>query len=131
MKRKAGRVVVLSIEPRWAEAVLSGCKQWEYRRVAPAQAAPYPMLLYATAPTSAVVGQGTVGAVRREAVEPLVAGTVSETPHSPQEVHDYFAGRNAGAALRITATTRFPRPVSLDALGISQPPQNFQYYQRA
>lgn len=124
---QTSRAVLLSIDPEWATAILASEKRWEYRRRPPAQDPPFPMLLYATSPVSAVVGDTTVGEVKDEEVDRLVNQTIEETPHSPLEVLEYFDGRETGSALRITDRRRFPRKVGLDELGVATAPQNFQY----
>lgn len=121
------RPVLLSIDPEWAAAILAGRKQWEYRRTPPAQTPPYPSVLYATQPVGAVVGQARIGGVEDRAIDALVARTVEETPHAPEDVFDYFEDCRTGTALQITAARRFPRPVGLDEFGIDHAPQNFQY----
>ena len=52
----ADRMVVLSLKPRFAEAILSGVKTVELRRTVPKIVVPTRALLYATTPVRALLG---------------------------------------------------------------------------
>jgi len=122
--------VLLSIKPHWVNAILSGQKNWEYRRTPPAQQPPYDLLLYATAPTSAIVGEATVRDVKQGAIDTVVDATIQETPHSKPDLIEYFDGRDLGSALHLVDPVEYPRPINLDVFAINRPPQNFQYLER-
>lgn len=121
--------VLLSIKPEHAEAILDGSKGWEYRRVAPARDPPYRLVLYATAPVQAAVGVAWCDVVLERPVPVLVNAAVTSTPHSVDDVLEYFEGRQRGSALRVVCVDRWDEPVpreSLEAAGVA-PSQNFRY----
>ncbi|MFC8082367.1 ASCH domain-containing protein [Streptomyces sp. NPDC057340] len=56
--------MLLSVHPRFATAILAGSKTVEVRRQRVAAPAGTPVLLYATAPTMALVGMARIASVR-------------------------------------------------------------------
>lgn len=124
-------VALLSIEPRWADAILSGGKAFEFRRTPPTLDVPFYVLLFATEPTGAIVGQARIDRVVEKDVPTLVAETVPETPHSSEEVTEYFSGKDVGAALHVEKTETFDSPIDRPTIESAIPgftaPQNFMY----
>lgn len=120
--------ILLSLDPKWAEAILDGEKKWEYRRTAPDRTPPYRLVLYATAPTKAAVGEAYVGRVLHMGIPELVDATVDETPHDRTEVFEYFDGAETGYALRIDSYGPIVEKDIDDLRGIGlEPSQNFRY----
>lgn len=126
-------VVLLSIKPEHAEALLDGEKHYEYRRTSPVLDPPYRAVLYATADVQAVVGGFETHTVLEAPPDRLVAQTVEATPQEPEGVRDYFAGKDIGSAIRVDRRLRYDEPVALDDLRGTDvefhPPQNFRYLQ--
>jgi predicted transcriptional regulator len=126
-------VVLLSIKPQHAEAILDGEKRYEYRRTAPAMEPPYRVVLYATGDVGAAVGGVETQRVVEGPVAEVIDETVQQTPHDPTEVREYFAGKDTGTAIRVDTWIRYDEPVALDdrrsADAEFRPPQNFQYLQ--
>ena len=50
------RMIVLSLKPRYAEAILSGAKTVELRRIEPKLSVPTRALIYASTPVKALLG---------------------------------------------------------------------------
>jgi predicted transcriptional regulator len=124
------RSVVLSLHPRWVEAVSVGEKTFEYRRRVPRQGAPYQVVLYASTPECALVATAVVSEVIALPPAELAERTSHGAAHESREaLLRYFAGCKVGYALRL----RDFRPLShrlalgeLRELGFS-PPQSFAY----
>jgi predicted transcriptional regulator len=123
----ARRVALMSIHPGYAEAILSGRKRAEFRKRPLAEDVSI-VLIYATAPVSAIVGWFTV------------RGTLRATPediwrqlHSVGEIcwHDfanYYSGYGSGVALLVGEVGRLARPVPLSGVDPSPAtPQSFNY----
>lgn len=125
------RPILLSIFPAWAEAILVGKKRWEYRRVVPRTPLGTRVILLATGPKGALVGEFRLGGVVRCAVSELVERTCSDTPHSRQDIFDYFRGLAVGNAMRVEQPVRYQKPVTLGELKSIVPrfvvPQSFRY----
>jgi len=122
---------LLSIDPKWATAIYDDDKQYEYRRAPPTCDTPFVAVLYETTPTKAVTGHARVDAVVRDAdTETVIDSTVEETPHTREDLLDYFDGSDTAAALRVASTTQYDTPIPVDRLRDEfalSVPQNFHY----
>lgn len=123
-------VVLLSIDRRHASAILvEETKAWEYRTASPEREPPYRVLLYATAPTKAIVGECRVVERLSGAPDAIVDATVDETPHDREDVLEYVGSAGSVTALGVRDPERYDEWVDLDELrevGIDAPP-NFCY----
>lgn len=129
------RVVLLSIRAAWARAILDGEKAYEYRTQPPATDPPYRVVLYVTGGPSECWGEAVVDRVVSGDVDTVVARTVGETPHSPDDVRAYFgADRQTATALHLTEVRAYDSPISRERLEQVVPgfvsPQNFRYLSR-
>ena len=124
-------MIVLSLKPRHAEAILAGSKTVEFRRTRPRVRTATPALLYATTPVRALVGTCIVTAV--ESGHPAALwhahGARSGLDHG--EFLSYFDGVHTGSALSLTSPRRLGRPIPLPELRSTpngfHAPQSFAY----
>ena len=124
------RVLVLSLKPRFAEAILDGTKTVELRRVMPRITIPTLASLYASGPERSLVGTCVVKEVVQCGLEELWARFGDRTGLSPSEFEEYFAGRAQGVALLLDEVERLSERIALDALRRAsgfRPPQSFGY----
>jgi predicted transcriptional regulator len=122
-------VLLLSVRPRFARAILDGTKTVELRR-RPVRAAPGTLLIiYASAPTMAVVGTARLGRVL--VCEPDAAWQ----RHHPRlglermEFDEYLGGRLA-CLLLLEDVASLVEPLPLRGLqqeGPFRPPQSYRY----
>lgn len=124
------RTLLLSLRPRFAEAILSGVKTVELRR-RPISAQPNtPIILYASSPTKAIVGT-----VRLRDVHALAP---NDAWHAHQhslgltrcEFDAYLDGSPCAYLLLLHRICTLDRPLPLNDLrrdGPFQPPQSFRY----
>lgn len=125
--RTPGRIALLSIHPRHAEAILDGCKRVELRRTAVAPDVTH-VLIYATAPVQAVVGWFDVAGVDSDSKTGIWNTHGAVTGVTRQEFRDYFAGAARAFAIRVGHAQRLDPTISLDQIpGVRRPPQSFQY----
>lgn len=94
----------------------------EYRTRRPNVAAGEIVLIYETAPTSAIVATAVVGEIYDGSVESIWEQTSAVGGISHAEYMRYFEGRTRAVAIRLT-TTRLPEPARLPA-GMA-PPQSW------
>lgn len=123
------KYVLLSIRNRWAEAILSGEKKYEYRRTPPSMDTPYIVIMYVTAPHKEVVGMFTVKSTVEGAPEEITLKTIDETPHTKPEILDYLEDATNPSALEVSEPERFHSKASYSELQESgaTPSQNFRY----
>jgi predicted transcriptional regulator len=121
------RVALLSIHPRYSDAILSGRKRVEFRRRGLSSATSH-VILYATAPVSKVVGWFSVAAIESGAPAELWRryGKVGGIDRLAFDAY-YFAC-SLGFAIRIGAATKLHIPIDLATLDPDRsPPQSFRY----
>ena len=124
-------IVLLSIRPEWASAILAGIKKWEYRKVAPKNANSARIILYASDPVQAIMGEFFVKQVLKEPVDSLIMHTLHETPHTAKDIETYFFSSKECTALGVANVTTYEKPISLKRIREVNPnfvpPQNFIY----
>ncbi len=124
------RALVLSLKPKFAEAILSGTKTAEIRRVMPRITIPTRALLYASGPTRSLAGTCVVRTVARHPVNELWRLHGKQTGLSRTEFDAYLAGRDHGVALLLEQAETLPAPIPLHALRRAEnfrPPQSLAY----
>lgn len=125
------RMIVLSLKPRFAEAILAGTKTVELRRTKPRIEVPTRALLYATTPVRALLGTCIITDVRSADLVALwrVYGSRSDLSHN--EFKRYFEGLDVGTALLLAHQQPLDRIVPLQDLRAKpkgfRPPQSFAY----
>lgn len=125
------RMLVMSLKPRFADAILSGRKTVELRRIEPRIKVPTRALVYASSPTSSLVGQCIVSEVLRLPLPMIWERFNPQTALTQEEFQSYFAGTNTGVALLLSNPARLPSVVPLVKLRQSvdrfRAPQSFAY----
>ena len=125
------RMVVLSLKPRFAEAILAGDKTVELRRTVPKIVVPTLALLYATTPVRALLGTCIITSVRSADLAVLWRQCGSRSDLRHHEFQQYFHGVDVGTALTLTQPQAFGRRVPLQDLRAKprgfRPPQSFAY----
>ena len=123
--------VLLSVKPRFAEAILAGEKTFEFRRTLFRRQDVNTVVLYASSPIRMVVGEFTLGEVLMLGLEALWQSTRDGGAIDRQYFDQYFEGRSAGYALEVKRARRYRAPLCLRKdLDISHPPQSFRYLER-
>ena len=128
--KKRKTVVVMAIKPKYAEAIYSGKKRWEFRTQLP----PVPgwVLIYESAPVSAVTGRVFLAAKIQG--DPSFVWNVMKTQKvigqlpgiSQREFYAYCGKRSSVSACATFFAEPFDSPVPLPE-GV-RPPQNWRRY---
>lgn len=118
--------ILLSIDPEPAEAILSGEKRYEYRRVIPKHDPPYRVVLYVNKPVYAALG---VFWTYNSVVSGTPEEVIEETNCESDSVREYLDGSNTAYAIRVDTYRRFDQRVPRDKLERMDlsPTQNFRY----
>ncbi len=124
-------MLLLSIHPRFADAIFAGTKKVELRRRAPRIAKGDEVLVYSTIPTAAVIGTFTVENVTETRLEPLWRRTRATAAVTREQFNSYFDGLETGIGIWVGQVRPFQSPISLWSLrnlwpGF-HPPQGFRY----
>lgn len=128
------RALVLSLKPRFAQAILAGTNTVEVRRVMPRLTVPTLALLYASSSARALVGTCVVRSVSRYPVDELWYLHGAGTAPSRTEFDAYLQGRDSGVALLLESAEPLAAPIPLHTLRQAhgfRPPQSFAYVSHA
>lgn len=125
------RMIVLSLKPRFAEAILAGTKTVELRRTTPKIEVPTRALLYASTPVRALLGSCIITSVISADLKALWREYGSRAELSQHEFKQYFEGVEVGTALTLDEQQPLSKSVPLQDLRARprgfRPPQSFSY----
>lgn len=125
---QGGRVIVLSIKPKYADLILSGEKTVELRRSWAAENVDL-IVIYASAPIQKFVGVVSVSEVVRTKPAKLWNYCVAHGGAlSRRELNDYMNGKDEGFAVLLEKVWRFDFGIApKKAISTFSPPQSFRY----
>lgn len=122
--------VLLSIKPEFAEKILTGEKQYEFRKTRFSKAN-YgdKVFLYASSPVQHLVGEFTIGQVIEKSPQELWTRFQDESGiEDSQRFFDYFDGDELGYAVTVTDPKQFEVPIDpYDCMNDFHPPVSFKY----
>lgn len=122
-----GRVALMSIHPVYANAILCGDKQVEFRKRRLASDVTH-ILLYATAPVGAIVGAFIIAGQETSTPVSLWRRFAKVSGISHRKFFEYYATSDLGTGIRVGSVLIPRQPLNLmSSLGIRRPPQSFQY----
>ena len=123
-------MLLLSIHPRYVDAILAGEKRVELRRRAP-RINRGAALIYATAPKMELVAAFHITSVIRAPLGLLWQLVHVSAGTTRKEFDSYFCGLETGVAIQINDVVEFEKPISLATLRVKwrgfHPPQGFRY----
>ena len=127
----SGRLLLLSVRPRFAALILAGTKTIELRRVRPRVDPGDGVLLYVSSPVMALMAYSTVERVFEGSPAKLWEQVRSRAGVTRREYDEYFRGAARGVGIVLGALDRFSRAVPLSELRERwpgfHPPQSFRY----
>ncbi len=125
-KDETGDVALLSIHPKYAEAILEGRKKVEFRKINFTKEIKE-IFIYATSPIQKVIGTFSVKELDSDSPKSLWKkyGSVGEISH--RDYKDYYKNHDVGMAIVIDSASSFESPMSLSDFGINVAPQSFVY----
>ncbi len=128
------RGVMLSIRPRYAEAIIRGDKTIELRRTRIHATAGTLVVLYSSSPTRSVLGTAVLDEIIEAQPAELWPRVKDEAGVTQVEFDRYFenAARGYGLRLRDAVALATPTPLhSIRANAGLEPPQSFRYVTRS
>ncbi|MXX92969.1 MAG: ASCH domain-containing protein [Chloroflexi bacterium] len=127
----AAEFLVLSVKPKFAEAIVDGRKTIEIRRQKPNVKPGTLGFVYSSSPTQAVVGSFRVDRVFSTTPEELWVEAEAHAEISKRDFDDYFAGVGIGHGIIVSCGKRFQKPIKLSQLRLVwpgwKPPRSFGY----
>lgn len=125
---QAGRAIVLSVKPKYAELILSRSKTVEFRRVWAAQSVDT-IAIYASAPLQEILGLVQVSSVVRATPATLWSYCSKRGGGlSKAEFSAYMTGKDIGFAVLLHDARRFNKGIDpYEVIEGFSPPQSFRY----
>lgn len=120
--------VIMSIRPKYAQAIIDGKKQYEYRKRLPKRTDIDKLYVYASKPIKAIIAYFTIGSVISDNPQKVWELTKKDGGITKEQFNDYFKGRDIAHAIKIEGVTELVTP--LDPKTIIKDftaPQNFIY----
>ena len=122
-----GAIALISIHPRFADAILAGTKRVEFRKVCFKREISH-ALLYATAPVQKVVGYVEITEIDERSPEALWRRYREVAGIERQAFFAYYRGKVTGVALKVRRPRRLAHQLALgDVQRGATPPQSFVY----
>ena len=121
---------LLSVKPKYADAILSGEKKYEFRRTIFSRHVDI-VLIYVTAPVRRVIAEFDVLSVASESLKTLWKKTQKHAGIDEDSFFSYFEGLQTGYAIRIGEVRQYIEPFCpIRRLGV-RPPQSFIYLENS
>lgn len=125
-ENNTGKVLLISIKPKFAKKILSGEKSFEFRKRLPKET-PDMMLIYASSPVQRVIGYAHVDGILTLPLDELWEKTKNGAGITHEYFQEYFARQNEGSALILSSPVRLLRPVKLEEIGVRKAPQSYMF----
>lgn len=118
--------ILISIKPEFVDAILTGEKKYEYRKIKCKQPVDK-IVIYATSPIKKVVAEAEVKAVISGTPNEIWDKTHNDSGISKDFYDDYYRSRDVAYAYQLGNIDKFEKSKSLQDYGIDKAPQSFQY----
>ncbi len=117
--------ILISIQPKWVEKIMTLAKRWEMRKTIPKRTGPFRCYIYQTE-GGGVVGEFVCDSFTEVDPGEIAKRVLADTQLTLKEALDYAAG-NTVYLWRIRSLVDYPEPKPLSAYGLDRPPQSWRY----
>ena len=119
--------VILSIKPKYAEAILNGDKVFEYRKHIFKQEVKT-VVIYETSPVCRLVGEFEIEEILVDTPSIIWRKTNKHSGIDKTLFDMYFSEKSVAYAIKVAKVTRYDEPKLIQSLThSSRPPQSFMY----
>lgn len=118
--------ILLPIKPVYVKEILLGNKKYEYRKIKTKKKV-NKIIIYSTSPVMKVVGEARVEDIIVDTPEKLWSMTSKESGTTKESFERYFKNKETAVAYKLGKTKIYPKPMSLEEIGITYVPQSFVY----
>jgi type I restriction enzyme S subunit len=120
--------VILSIKPKYVEKIITGEKQYEFRRTIFKRKHIRKAYIYSSSPTKKIIGSFIIGDIIEGHPERLWDELSTVSGLSEHEFFDYFVDKEKGFAIKIGQLHLLNDPLEPQILVPDfTPPQSFSY----
>lgn len=113
---RGDRLMIVSVRPRFVNAILDGSKSVELRRTRPQVAVGQPVAIYATVPVASIVATARIKAVTIGAPSTVWEVVKEDAGVTRQHFRTYFAGIPTAVAIHLDEVRALESSVSLGDL---------------
>lgn len=118
--------LLLSINPEYVEKILSGEKEFEFRKNR-CKSDTDKMVIYCTSPVMKVVGEADIVEIIEGTPAIVWKKTRSKAGISKDFYDSYYSGRSKSIAYKLANIKKYKRPRTLESFGVHSAPQSFVY----
>lgn len=126
-----GYVLLLSLQPRYAELIFNGTKKAELRRIRPRVDRGDFLFIYVSSPEKILLGSCEVQKVTQSSPNNLWTYVNKDSGLKKAEFLEYFDGASTGYAIFVQNVQKFNQPIKLSRLQQEwdgfHPPQSYRY----
>ncbi|MDQ1252738.1 MAG: hypothetical protein QG646_1870 [Euryarchaeota archaeon] len=120
--------VLLSIKPKFAEAIIDGRKRYEFRKSKFANKDINLIYIYSTYPVKKIIGAFRISNIIEDRPRALWDRLKDHAGISEEEFFNYFSDNEMGFAIEIKYVEKFENPIDPKTLIPNfVPPQSFNY----
>lgn len=120
--------ILLSIKPKYVEKIITGEKQYEFRRTIFKRKHIRKAYIYSSSPTKKIIGSFMIGDIIEDHPERLWDQLSTVSGISETEFFDYFVDKEKGFAIKIEQLQLLDDPLEPHMLIPDfTPPQSFSY----
>lgn len=116
----------MSIKPEYAHGIISGKKEYEFRKKA-CKRNVEKIYIYSTVPEQKVVGEAEVESVLVESPAKLWKLTKDKAGIDKEFFDSYYENRKEAVAYKLVNVVEYKKPKTLLELGVKTAPQSYQY----
>ena len=117
--------ILISIQPKWVEKIMTLAKRWEMRKTMPKKQGPFRCFIYQTE-NGGVVGEFVCDTFTEVEPGEITKRVLTDTQLTMKEALEYAAGSTV-YLWRIRSLVDYPEPKPLSAYGLDRPPQSWCY----
>ncbi len=120
--------VLLSVRPRYADAIMRGEKRFEFRRSLFKHRDVERVFIYATSPVKRIIGSFSIKAILHERPQDLWKVTKASAGICKEDFFEYFKRVEKGYAIEIDGVVPFKTPLDpSDVIPDFTAPRSFRY----
>ncbi len=120
------RKLLMSINPKHVDNILSGVKQYEYRKTKCKEDIDT-ILIYSTAPIMRIVAEVEITGIIEGSPQNVWKKTSSASGIDKEFYDDYYAGKETAVAYKLGHITKYRNPLQLSDFGVKAAPQSYIY----
>ena len=121
------RKLLLSIQPKYVDAIIAGTKRVEYRTRIRKDSEVITALIYRCDDLKKIVAEFTIGGIIKGTPEQVWEQTKEFGGIEKQDYFRYFANRNKAYAYQICNIVIYQEAIPLSSIGIEKAPRSLRY----